>query len=295
MMAAEVEVRWASDVACSWSWGTEPKLRRLIWEFGEQLHFTWVMGGLARSYGPSYRDSEGNIGSAGGCYQDLISHWLDVAAETGMPIDPRLWTRAKPTSSYPACQAVIAAAEQGSEVGYRYLRRLREAWMTERKKLDHAEALIAEAASVGLDLDRFEIDLRSHAIVEAFAADLDEVRAAPEEAREQGKVKVTEGNERVSFPSAWFVGPDGIRHGVYGWQPYERYREAALAAGAEPRNPPRPEPIAVIERFGPCATREIEEITGRPRPVVEAELWALAADWKLQATPVLTGVLWDLA
>jgi hypothetical protein len=29
--------------------------------------------------------------------------------------------------------------------------------------------------------------------------------------------------------------------------------------------------------------------------VVEAELWALAADWKLQATPVLTGVLWDLA
>jgi predicted DsbA family dithiol-disulfide isomerase len=296
MMAAEVvEVRWASDVACSWSWGSEPKLRRLIWEFGEQLRFSWVMGGLARSYGPSYRDSEGNVGSGGDCYQDLISHWLDVAGETGMPIDPRLWTRAKPTSSYPACQAVIAASEQGWEAGYRYLRRLREAWMTERKKLDHAEALIAEAAGADLDLERFEIDLRSHAIVEAFGAHLEEVRAAPEEAREQGKVKLTEGNERVAFPSAWFIGADGVRHGVYGWQPYERYRDAALAAGADPSDPGPADAIAVIERFGACATREVEEISGRPRPVVEAELWALARDWKLKATPVLTGVIWDRA
>ena len=31
---------------------TEPKLRRLMWEFGDGLRFTWVMGGLARQYGP---------------------------------------------------------------------------------------------------------------------------------------------------------------------------------------------------------------------------------------------------
>jgi predicted DsbA family dithiol-disulfide isomerase len=293
MMA--VEVRWMSDVACVWSWASEPKLRRLMVEFGDELRFRWVMGGLARSYGPSYRDEEGNIGSAGDCYQDLISQWLDVSASTGMPLDPRLWTRAKPTSSYPACQAAIAASEQGSEAAYRYLRRLREAWMCERKKLDHAEALIAEAATAGLDVARFEIDLRSHAILEAFGSHLEQVRDVPEQARAEGKAKVTEGNERVSFPSAAFVGEDGTAHGVYGWQPYERYREAAIAAGAGAREDPVLEPLEAIGRFGRCATRELEELSGRPRPVVEAELWPLAREWRLKPVPALTGTLWEAA
>lgn len=290
-----IEVRWVSDAGCVWSWGTEPKLRRLMHEFGDGLEFAWVMGGLARSYGPSYRDSDGAIGSGGDCFQDLIAHWLDVTEETGMPIDPRLWTRAKPTSTYPACQAVIAASEQGADAGYRYLRRLREAWMCERKKLDHAEALVAEAGPAGLDLSRFEIDLRSHAIVEVFGSHLEEVRAVPEQAREQGQVKVTEGNERLSFPTAFFVAADGTRHGVYGWQPYERYREAAIAAGSEPLDPGPLAPQEAIERFGRCTTRELEELSGSPRTVVEAEVWALAREWRLRPVPVLTGDLWERA
>lgn len=265
-----------------------------MWEFGSSLDLRWVMGGLARSYGPSYRDDDGNIGAGSDCYADLISHWLDIAAETRMPIDPRLWTRAKPTSTYPACQAVVAACEQGPEAGYRYLRRLREGFLAECKKLDHAEALIAEAAAAGLDLARFEIDLRSHAIVEGFAAQLDEVRDVPAEAREEGKTAVTEGKERVSFPSVRFRSPGGAVHGVYGWQPYERYREAAIAAGAVPLDPPAPTPLQAVERFGRCATREIEELTGRAHPVVAAELWELSREWKLKPIRFLTGTLWEL-
>lgn len=288
-----IEVRWVSDPACAWSWGSEPKLRRLMWEFGPSLRFEWVMGGLARSYGPSYRDDEGNIGSGSDCYADLISHWLDIAAETRMPIDPRLWTRAKPTSTYPACLAAVAASEQGWEAGYRYLRRLREGFMVERKKLDHAEALTAEAAEADLDVGRFEIDLRSHAIVEAFASHLEEVRDIPDVARDQGKTKVTEGRERLSFPSVRFRDRFGGQRGVYGWQPYERYREAAIALGAEPLDPGPADPLQAIERFGRCATREIEELSGRPRPVVEAELWRLAGEWRARPVPGLTGTLWE--
>ncbi len=288
-----IEVRWVSDPACAWSWASEPKLRRLIWEFGSSLRFEWVMGGLARSYGPSYRDDEGNIGAGSDCYADLISHWLDIAAATRMPIDPRLWTQAKPTSTYPACQAAIAASEQGWEAGYRYLRRLREGFMVERKKLDHADALIAEAGPADLDLDRFAIDLRSHAIVEGFGAHLDEVRDVSAAAREQGKTKVTEGRERLSFPSVRFRSPTGAEHGVYGWQPYARYRDAAIACGAEPSATDRPEPLEVIERFGRCATHEVEELSGQPSTVVRAELWALARDWRLRPVPTLTGTLWE--
>ena len=93
-----------------------------------------------------------------------------------MPTDPRLWLRNPIASSHPACQAVKAATEQGSEAGYAYLRRVREGLMVERRKLDHAEALVGEAGPAGLDVDRFRIDLDSNATIEAFAADLEEVR-----------------------------------------------------------------------------------------------------------------------
>ncbi len=288
-----VEVRYYTDPACSWSWGTEPKLRRLMWEFGDELRFVLVMGGLARQYGPDYRDQEWGIGSGPDCFADLMSHWLDVTAATGMPIDARIWSQNPIFSTYPACQAVKAAAEQGSDAAYRYLRRVREGLMTERKKLDHAEALIGEAGPADLDVERFRIDLGSHAITEAFAADLDEVRNPPQEARDAGKVKETERHDRLSFPSMAFTGDDGETHGVWGWQPYDAYRDAALAAGAQVAQEGRPEPLEAIERFGRSATGELEELTGKPRPVLEAELWGLARDWKLRADPVAGGTFWE--
>ncbi len=287
-----VKVRYYTDPACSWSWGSEPKLRRLMWEFGDELRFTWVMGGLAREYGSDYRDEESGVGSGADCFADVMAYWLDVAAESGMPTDARLWSRNPIFSTYPACQAVKAAGEQGPEAAYRYLRRLREGLMIELKKLDHVEALVGEAGPAGLDVDRFRLDLSSNAITEAFATDLDEVRNPPAEAREAGKVKETEHHDRVSFPSAVFVGDVDARQGVWGWQPYERYREAALTAGARVMEERRPEPIEAIERFGRCATRELEELTGKPRPVLEAELWGMARDWKLRPLPAAGGTLW---
>jgi predicted DsbA family dithiol-disulfide isomerase len=289
-----IEVRYYTDPVCTWSWGAEPVLRRLAWEFGDSLRWRLVMGGLARVYGPDYRDEEGDIGSGADCFADLMAHWLDVAARTEMPCDPRLWTQNPLSSSHPACMAVKAASEQGESAGLAYARRVREALMVERKKLDHVEALVAEAGPAGLDSKRFRIDLESNAIIEAFAADLDEVRDVPAQARADGAVRRTEGRERVALPSAVFVGEDGARHGVWGWRPYAAYREAALAAGAIVAEEGRPELLGAIERFGRCATREIEELTGQPRPVVEAELWGLARDWRLKPVPALTGTLWEL-
>jgi predicted DsbA family dithiol-disulfide isomerase len=290
------QVRFYSDPACPWSWAAEPALRRLLWEFDGELEFVWVMGGLARHYGRDYRDEEGRIGEGPDCFADLISHWLDTAAASEMPMDPRIWTEAPLSSTYPACQAVKAACEQGWEAGYRYLRQVREGIMFERRKLDHPEALLAAAGPARLDRRRFEIDLFSEAITEAFAADLDEVRDVPPEAREAGAVRRTEGKERIAFPSALFIGEDGSRHGAWGTaRSHPALREAALAAGARQVNEGELAPLEAIRRFGRCATRELEVLCERARPVVEAELWALARDWKLKPVTALTGTLWEPA
>ena len=291
-----VQVRFYTDPACPWSWAAEPALRRLMWEFEGDLEFAWVMGGLARRYGREYRDEEGGIGNGPDCFADLISHWLEVAANGLMPTDPRVWTESPLTSTYPACQAVKAAAEQGWEAGYRYLRGLREGIMFERRKLDHADALIAAAGPARIDRDRFEVDLRSHAITEAFGGDLDEVRNPPEEAWEAGAVRRTEGHERLSFPSALFTGEDGSRRGVWGGaRSHPALRDAALAAGARQVNEGALGPVEAVRRFGRCATRELEILAEKPLPVLEAELWALARDWKLRPVRALTGVLWEPA
>ena len=75
--------------------------------------------------------------------------WLDASDRSGMPVDPRLWREAPIASSYPACMAVKAAAEQGPEAAGRYLRALREGLMCFRRKLDTREALVEEARAAG--------------------------------------------------------------------------------------------------------------------------------------------------
>ena len=277
-----IQVRVVTDPMCVWSWATEPKLRRLCWELGDRIDVRWVMGGMAREIGDEQAERYKRV-------------WLDAAAESAMPIDPRLWTQGGIASTYPACQAVVAASEQGPEAAGRYLRLVREGLMCERRRLDGPEALIALAEPAGLDVARFEIDLRSNAIMEAFAAQLEEARRIPEQARAENATGCTGPIERVTFPSATFVGADGERRGVYGWQPYELYVEAARGAGLEVADGPRPEPMDVIQRWGRVATAEIVEVTGRPRVVVEAELWSLAREWRLKPVLALTGTLWEQA
>ena len=280
-----VQVRFYTDPACPWSWAAEPAVRRLMWEFEGELEFVWVMGGLTRSY------ERADI-------LKLVSQWLDDAAEGGMPCDPRIWTENPLESTYPACQAVKAATEQGWEAGYRYLRTLREGIMFERRKLDHSDALIAAAGRARIDRQRFEVDLRSHAITEAFGADLEEVRNPPREARDAGAIhRSSKGRERISFPSALFVGEDGSRGAVWGSDSVDpkKMRDAALAAGVKEVNDGSLQPLDAIRRFGRCATRELELLAEKPLPVLEAELWAMARDWKLKPVSALTGTIWEPA
>ena len=259
-----IELRVYTDPVCELSWAAEPRLRRLLLALGDQVAVRWVMTGLARTLEPPDHSRR-------------LAAWLDVAGGSGMPLDPRLWLENPLSSSYPACQATIAAREQGPEAGGRYLRRLREALFCERKRIDHADALIAEAGPAGIDRERFASDLRSHAITEAFGGDLDEVRA---------------GDEPIPSPTLAFLGADGDRHEVRGAQPYEAMLAAAVAAGASPATSPVTDVSDLVAHFGRLATAEIVEISGRPRPVVEAELWALAREWRLKPIAVLTGTLW---
>jgi putative protein-disulfide isomerase len=265
-----VHAYYYTDPACAWSWSIEPLMRRLDVEFDGQLEFRYVMAGI-REIPPAAEEAR---------------DWLEASAASGMPVDVRLWLEGGPTTSYPACMAVKAAAEQ-DQTG-RYLRALREGFAFRRRRLDHAEAFESVARELGgLDLDRFRIDLGSHAIMEAFGEDLERGRAV--DPRHQAT-----GRGRVKVPSLELHGGGGVQ-GVYGPQPYEAYRDAAVAAGATPADGPRPSVEEALRRFGTMAVAEVAAVCDLPGPRAPAELWRLAGEWKARPEPSVGGEMWSAA
>jgi putative protein-disulfide isomerase len=247
-----------TDPYCPWSWAAEPQLRRLQVEFGASVAFTFVIVGLHR------RIEAPDAGA-------LALATIDAAAESGMPADPRVFLRDPPSSTHPAGLAVSAVAEQGDPGPY--LRRLREAILLERRRMDTAPALLDAAREVGgLDLDRLRIDFGSNAIVERFGADLERGRG-------------------VRTPAFRFG--DGPL--IEGYGPYERVREAALAAGAEANADGRPGVEDALRRFGALATPEVAAACDLAGPRAPAELWRLALEWRVKPRRVPGGELWEAA
>lgn len=231
-------------------------------EFGDQVHITYVMSGLAREIEAPH--------------EARILNWLEHSDRSGMPVDPRLWSEGPIRSTYPACMAVKAASEQGPESTARYLRALREGLMCFRRKLDAPEALVEEARGAGLDAARFRVDLSSNAILEAFGDDLERSRALDP--------------ERFTLPS-YQVGSELL----FGPRGYEQLREALLAAGARPSGEPSPDVVAALGRLGRAASVEVEAVCDLPGPRANAELWRLASEWRVKPVRVLTGMLWELS
>jgi hypothetical protein len=243
------------------SWGNEPVIRRLAVEFGDELDWQLVMGGLARDYK--------------GHEKGALVRWVQDADAIEMPMDPLLWKESPISSTYPACIAVKAAAEQAPGADARYLRVLREGLICFRRKLDSLEPLVEEARRAGLDVERFRVDAGSHAMVEAFGADLDLTRAVPADSPRE---------DRVPFPSVrigerWF----------FGRAPYGDLRAAALDAGATAENPDPLSVDAAFARFERLAAKEVEVLCGLSGPLSWAELWRLATEWVVRPLRVGAG------
>lgn len=255
-----IEASYYTDPACPWSWALEPSLRRLQVEFGDAISIHCIMGGRA----PKFEDP-----------QAQVAEWLDACDRSGMPFDPRLWLEAPPSGSHPACLAVIAAGEQGAVVQAAYLRRVREGLMCGRRKLDGAEALVAEAHAVpGMDATRLRRDLASSATIERFGEQLEATRAI---------------GGAEALPTL-VLGDRALR----GFVPYDDWRAAAVAAGAPPLGAPPPTIEQALRRFGTLATAEVAVACALPGPRARAQLWQLALDWKVVAEKRFTSALWRL-
>lgn len=248
-----VAAAYFTDPLCPWSWAAEGSLRRLEWEFAGSVQVSFITGGLARDV-PVERA------------RALALATVEAMREAGVPADPRIWLEHPPSSSYPACIAVHAVAEQADPGPF--LRRVREAVLLERRRMDSAGALLEAAREAGgLDLDRLRIDLGSHALLERFGEDLERARGVP-------------------LPSIRF-GDGPI---VSSWR-WADWRQAALAAGAGPAAPP-PGVEDALRRFGAMTTPEIATVCDLPGARAAAELWRLGLEFRVTFGRAVGGEVW---
>lgn len=262
----QVEVTYYTDPLCSWSWAFEPQWRRLRYEFGPQLTWRYRLAGMIPDWN-TFSDPLNSVSRP----LHLGPQWFQVQQISGMPIDDRIWIDDPPASSYPACIAVKAAEFQGPAAGERYLRRVREAVMLERRNVARwnvllalADELAVDTGAVGvIDRARFGHDLASEAAREAFRNDLKDARY-----RDIGR-----------FPTLMLRRMDGPGIILTGYRPYQALLDAVIQIAPRlERLRIAQDSIAYAAAWDSVLSREVAEALDLEADAATAALDAAASD-----------------
>jgi putative protein-disulfide isomerase len=268
--AADVTVTQYTDPMCTWCWGSEPVVGRLRTVYGDRLDVEYVMGGLVEDFETFY-DAANDISEPG----HVAPHWQEASEVHGMPVDTDIFEVDPAESTYPASEAFVAARQQDRRLGHRYLRRLREAYATEVRNVNHREEQVALAESVGLDVAEFTAALDDGTARAGFEADLARTREAGVRA----------------FPTYDISGPDGERRRS-GFQSAADL-EADIHAVAPTLEASSPPPVPrFVDRVGPVATREVATVYDISPGKARQTLASLVDEGTLRRERRGNGVFW---
>lgn len=171
-----LEVVYYTDPLCCWSWAFEPQWRRLLYELKGKIKYRYCMTGLLPSW-DNYNDSLNSFSRP----IQMGPVWMHAKQLSGMPFEQNIWMTDPPSSSYPACIAVKAAALQSLHFEDIYLRKLREAVMMRGENISKREVILYLAEKLGRDdkkfsFEKFQYDLQNDEVLEIFQKDLQEVK-----------------------------------------------------------------------------------------------------------------------
>jgi putative protein-disulfide isomerase len=283
---AKLEVMVFTDPYCSWCWATEPMILTMMEKYRDQLHFQYVFGGLIKDFDDFY-DNLNNIRDAAA----TKPHWKMVSERTGQPIDENLWEDIAPIrhfSTWPANIAAKAAFLQSEDVGFRFLRRLRRAALTERKIISNTEIYEALARETkGLDFERFRKDIETGTARDAFMEDQE----------------ICEQWQTFGFPTMLFYqeGADvenlTRENAIYvgGHRDMETYeRVIHLLCPSIKEYPVRSEK-ELLAAYGPMTERELGQVQDRTKGAELEVLEKLESAGTVQRSAKTRGNVWSVA
>lgn len=268
-MAAEAVALYAeyfNDPLCPWCWGNEPRDRALKAAFGGAIFWVHRMGGMEGRV-PQVEDAD-----------EAVRRMERVSLKCRMPIAPEPWRHRAPCSSIPASIAVKAVGFQDPALEDRFLRRVREAFFVEGRRVDTSEALVKLAAEVpGIDLKRLVREMHDRGAKKAFMVDFEAARDPLPDARALEPAPDT-GGMRYAFPTLVLRNRDGA-HRVLSMEDDLTARLAAVHALAPELMPRRSPSIEAFLMAGPsAATEEVALACEVPYDAADADLADLAQD-----------------
>src|SRR4051812_10547437 len=203
----QVEIEVFTDPACPFAFSAEPVRQRLRWHYGEQLDWRLTMIVLTHEPGEAEKLAAGAPG---------------LQRRYGMPIDPAPYPR--PSSSEPACRAVVAARLNAPASEAPLLRGLRVRRMA-GGLLDDPGLIAGAASDAGLDPAQLARWAQSPAVDDALREDIRRSRSPVAAARAlDHKLGGPPDERRYTAPS--YVLADTVA--IPGFNPVETY-EAAIA------------------------------------------------------------------
>lgn len=281
----KLEVMVFTDPYCSWCWATEPMILSMAEKYRDQIHFTYVFGGLIKDMDNFY-DSSNDIADASA----VLPHWKMVSERSGQPINEMLWddlSKIRHFSSWPANIACKAAFFQGENVGERYLRNMRMAALTDRKIISNEEVYNEIAKNTeGLDFEQFKRDLDEGNAKKAFEED--QIMCIRWEAHGFPTMlfyKADADFEHLTKETATYVG---------GHRSMETYDDIIRDLVPDINVFASRDEKELLAEYGPMTEREIGEIKKRSKEEEYAILENLANNREILKFPKVRGNIWSL-
>lgn len=143
---------YVHDPMCSWCFGFSKVYQQLTEQLPENVALIRLLGGLAPDTDKIMPEST---------RQMVQQNWRRIEQHIpGVEFNYDFWTKCQPRrTTYPACRAVIAAREQGDEYDISMTRQIQQAYYRQARNPSDNETLIELAGEIGLDQERFSVQL----------------------------------------------------------------------------------------------------------------------------------------
>jgi putative protein-disulfide isomerase len=154
MNANQTTLCYVHDPMCSWCWAFRPTWEQIQGTLPEGIGVQRLLGGLAP-------DSDQPMPQEMQRY--LQRTWRQIQERVpGTRFNFAFWSDCRPRrSTYPACRAVIAASRQDPANESAMILAIQEAYYLQARNPSDDDTLVALAAELGLDSERFGDDLDS--------------------------------------------------------------------------------------------------------------------------------------
>ncbi len=165
MTLDDTQLYYLHDPMCSWCWGFKPTWDIVTKQLNGKIKVIFLLGGLAF-------DSDEDMPLQTRDY--VQSNWRRIEEKIpGTKFNYDFWIKCKPRrSTYPACRAVISARIQNPDCETSMIRAIQKCYYLDAQNPSNEDVLVSLAIELGLDAEKFQLDLRSEKVNKMLFAEI---------------------------------------------------------------------------------------------------------------------------